>query len=91
MNRREKILAGCIGGLLGVFVVGFGVRAIILKPIQNIDKLSAALRGKIEKVDGERRAYFDAEDRMQTYTLRSFADTPDQASAKSGEMLTKLI
>ncbi len=91
MNRREKILAGCIGGLLGVFVLGFGVRAIIVKPLQEIDKRSAALRGKLDKAAGERRAYFDAEDRMKSFTLRSFADTPDQASAKSGELLTKLI
>jgi hypothetical protein len=91
MNRREKILASCIGGLLGVFVLGFGVRAIIVKPLQEIDKRSAALRGKLDKAAGERRAYFDAEDRMKAFTLRSFADTPDQASAKSGELLTKLI
>lgn len=91
MNRREKILASCIGGLVGVFVIGFGLRAIIIKPLQEIDKRSAMLRGKIDKVKGDRRAYFDAEDRMKAFTLRSFADTVDQASAKSGEMLTKLI
>lgn len=91
MNRREKILASCIGGLVGVFVLGFGVRAIIVKPLQEIDKRSAMLRGKIDKTKSDRRAYFEAEDRMKTFTLRTFADTVDQASAKSGEILTKLI
>ncbi len=91
MNRREKILASCIGGLVGVFVLGFGLRAIIIKPLQEIDKRSDTLRSKIDKVKGDRRSYFDAEDRMKAFTLRSFADTVDQASAKSGEMLTKLI
>jgi len=91
MNRREKILAFGVGGLLGVFALGFGIRGIIVKPLQEIDKRSAMLRGKIAKANDERRAYFDAEDRMKGFTLRSFADTPDQASAKSGELLTKLI
>ena len=46
MNRREKILAGCIGGLVGVFVLGFGARAIIVKPLQEIDKRAAVLDRK---------------------------------------------
>ena len=91
MNRREKILAGCIGGLVGVFVLGFGARAIIVKPLQEIDKRAAVLRDKINKNKKERSAYFDAEDQMKAHTLRTFADTVDQASAKSGEILTKLI
>ena len=46
MNRREKILAIAVGGLVGVFVLGFGVRAVIVKPLQEIDKRAAVLRDK---------------------------------------------
>ncbi len=91
MNRREKILSSCVGGLIGIFVIGFGVRAIIVKPLNEIDKRTAVVRDKIYKVRKERSAYFDAEDRMKAFTLQTFADTVDQASAKSGEMLTQLI
>ncbi len=91
MNQREKILASAVGGLIVVFVVGFGIRGVILKPVREIDKRSAAIREKLEKIKAERRAYFDAEDRMKAYTLRTFADSVDQASARSGELLTKQI
>lgn len=91
MNRREKILAGAIGGLLGVFVLGFGARAVLITPLREIDKRIAASRERIAKIQAERRAYFAAEDRMKASALRTFADTVDQASAKSGELLTKHI
>lgn len=91
MNRREKILAGAVGGLVGVFILGYGVRAVFLKPVREIDQRTAALRERLDKVKAERRAYFDAEDRMKAHALRTFADSVDQASARSGEMLTKLI
>ena len=29
MNRREKILAGGVGGIVAIFVIGFGVRAAV--------------------------------------------------------------
>ena len=91
MNRREKVLAGCIGGLIGVFAIGFGVRGLILAPIKKIDRDAAVVRDKLDKLAKDRRAFFDAEDRMKSWALTTFADTVDQASAKSGEMLTKLI
>ena len=91
MNQREKILAGAVAGLVGVFAVGFGVRAVIISPVKQIDKRAATLREKLGKIQSERRACFSAEDRIKEYTLRTFADTVDQASAKSGEMLTTLI
>lgn len=91
MNRREKILASCIGGLIGVFALGFGVRGFVLAPIKTIDRNAAVVRDKLDKLAKDRRAFFDAEDRMKSWALTTFADTVDQASAKSGEMLTKLI
>jgi hypothetical protein len=91
MNQREKILAIAVGGLGGLLLLGFGVRAFIVKPLREIDKRAAVIREKIGKLNAERRAFFDAEERMKAHTLRTFADTVDQASAKSGEMLTQQI
>jgi hypothetical protein len=91
MNRRERILAGVVGGLVAVFVLGFAVRGFILKPLREIDKRIAGSRERLGKIQAERRAYFAAEDRMKDATLRTFADTVDQASAKSGELLTRHI
>ena len=45
----------------------------------------------MEKLKAERRAYFAAEDVVKRFTQRTFAEQIDQASAKSGEMLTKQI
>jgi hypothetical protein len=91
MNAREKVLAGVVGGLVGVFVVGYALYALINKPLKEIDKRTAVLREKLEKVKAEKRGYFAAEDQVKAMTLRTFADTIDQASAKSGEMLTRTI
>lgn len=91
MKSREKILAGAVGGLVLVFVVVFGIRAVFLAPLRDLDKRTAAVREKINKIQAERRAYFSAEDRLKDITRRTFADTIDQASARSGEMLTGQI
>lgn len=91
MNRREKLLLGMVGGLVGVFVVVFGLRAFLLKPVQEVEKRTAGLREKLEKIKADRRAFFTAEDQVKNMTLRTFADTIDQASAKSGEMVTRQI
>lgn len=91
MNKREKIMAAVVGGIAAVFLVGFGVRAVLVKPLKQIDKRIAASRERIAKIQTERRAYFAAEDQMKASTLRTFADTVDQASAQSGELLTRHI
>ncbi len=91
MNRREKILAAAVGGCIGLFVVGFGLRAIILQPVRLIERNTANLREKLDKIKSQRRAFFAAEEQIKAYTARTFADTVDQASAKSGEMLTEQI
>ena len=38
-----------------------------------------------------RSAYFEAEDRLKAFALRTFSDGVDQASARSGEVLTRQI
>jgi hypothetical protein len=91
MKAREKKLALAAGGLVGVVVLGFGVRSVLLQPLREIDRRIAANHEKLEKVQAERRAYFAAEERMKAHALRGFADNIDQASARSGEMLTRQI
>jgi hypothetical protein len=91
MNQREKILATAIGGIVGIFVIGFGVRAAILKPLADIDKRVKASKEKVEKITNEKRQFFATEDRMKQVALKTFGDTIDQASATSGEILTKRI
>ncbi len=91
MNRREKILAGSIGGIVGLFVVIWGIRALISQPLHVLDQRIATAREKISKIQGERRTFFAAEDRLKSVTQRTFADTIDQASAQSGELLTRQI
>lgn len=91
MNRREKLLALIVGGFATLFVLGFGVRAVLVKPLKAIDKKTAALREKLATIQKERQAYFVAEDQVKKFAQRAFDDSVDEASAKSGEMLTRKI
>jgi hypothetical protein len=91
MNRREKILAGAVGGLVGVFALGFGVRGLFLAPLRELDKRIALVKEKMGKAQTERRNYFVAEDRLKATARTAFGDSVDQASARSGEILTKQI
>jgi len=91
MNQREKILMLAVGGMVGLLVVVLGVRSIFLAPLRDLDKRTAVVREKLAKIQADRRAYFAAEDGLKRITLRTFADTVDQASAKSGEVLTRHI
>ena len=91
MNRREKTLAGVIGGALAFLLVFLGVRSVFRAPLEALDKRIGAAREKIAKIQGERRAYFAAEDHLKDVALRAFADTVDEAGARSSEMLTRQI
>lgn len=91
MNAREKKLGMVVGGLVAVALIGFGGRALFLKPLREIDKKIAGLREKQDKVNAERRAFFAAEDAMKKIAQRTFSENLDRASAKSGEMLTRTI
>ena len=84
-------MAGAVGGMASLFVLIIGVRALFLKPLHEIDLRTAAVRAKIAKIQDERRAYFTAEDRLKAIARRTFAETLDQASAVSGELLTREI
>lgn len=91
MNAREKLLAGIIGGVAGLALLGFGIRALVTAPLRDLDKRIGVAREKIGKVATQRRAYFAAEEHLKEITLRAFADTVDEAAARSGEMITRQI
>jgi hypothetical protein len=91
VKKREKILAGVVLGIVAVFIIGFGLRSVFLKPLKDIDKQTAVLKDKIAKITAERRDYFDAEDALKRVAQRTFAGDLNQASARSGEMITKQI
>ena len=76
--------AALLGGALGL-------RAFITKPLTDLDKRIAAARERLEKITTERRNFFTAEDRLKSLAKLVFADTVDEASALSGEALTKQI
>ncbi len=91
MNPREKTLLFAVLSLVGVFVAVFGLKTLLFKRVREIDTQIAGFRSKLEKIKAERRAYFIAEDMVKGLTQRGFSDEVDQASAKSGEILTRLI
>lgn len=91
MNRREKILAIAVGGVLALIGAVIAGRAVFVKPLREIDKKTAVLRERLAKIQAERRAYFVAEDFVKTIAARVFSDDTDEASAKSGELLSKQI
>lgn len=91
MKKREKILAGSVGGMIALMALIFLVRGFFLGPLDKIDKQTKALREKLEKINGERREYFTAEDTLKNITKRTFATDLNQASARSGEMVTRQI
>lgn len=91
MNAREKKLVLIVGSIVALFVAVFATKAMFMKPLRDIDKKTVLLREKLEKIKGERRAYFAAEDVLKGFAKRTFSDQLSQASAISGEILTKQI
>ena len=91
MNKREKFMALTVGGIVLLLAAGFGGRALLVKPLREIDKKTAALRERLDKINDDRRAYFAAEKIVKTYAQQTFSEQMDQASAKSGEILTQQL
>lgn len=91
VKQREKKLLMIVGALCAVFGLGFGIHAVVVKPLREWDRKTATLREKLEKVKADRRAYFTAEDQVKEFVQRSFDTFEDQVSAKSGERLTRII
>ena len=44
MNQREKILAATVGSVVLLFASGFGLRALLVKPLKEIDKKTPLTR-----------------------------------------------
>ncbi len=91
MKQREKILLGIIAGFVALLVVGFGLKSFFVTPLTRIDKETALLREKIEKIKKERREFFDAEDALKVLAQRTFDTDVNEASARSGEIITRQI
>jgi hypothetical protein len=91
VSPREKRLLLVLGSLAAALVVGLGLRAVFMRPLNELDGQISNLRRDLTKIGAERRAYFAEEDKVKTFTQHTFSDDVDKASAKSGEMLTRLI
>jgi hypothetical protein len=64
---------------------------LFIKPLRDIDRRTAAAREKLSQIQDQRRAYFAAEDRLKAIAGKTFGETVEQASAVSGELLTRQI
>lgn len=91
MNKREKNLALIIGSLALLFLGFFGVKIVLFKPLQEIDRQTALLRDKLRQVNNERRNFFASEDYIKSVAQRTFGNNTDVATAQAGKMLTDLI
>lgn len=91
MNQREKTLLLIVGGLLGLFIVAFGARSMFVEPIKTADRKVRGARQKLEGLRKQQREYFANEDYVKAVTTRTFSHDLDEASAKSGEILTRTI
>jgi hypothetical protein len=91
MNQREKVLALVVGSLVGVFVIGFGARSMFVKPINDADRKVRGARQKLDGLRKQQREYFANEDYVKEFTTRTFSHDLDEASAKSGAVLTRTI
>jgi hypothetical protein len=91
VNPREKRLVVGVGSLLGLLGLGLGLRVLFVRPLQEVDGQIAGLRAKLNKISADRRNYFMDEDKLKEVTACTFSDDVGKASAKSGEMLTRLI
>ncbi|MBI2946415.1 MAG: hypothetical protein HYY23_02140 [Verrucomicrobia bacterium] len=91
MNKRERVLALAVGCIALLFGGVFGVRYLVIKPLQSIDRQTALLRDKLRQIHDERRAFFAAEDDLKRLAQTSFGTNADVATAHAGKMLTDLI
>ena len=91
MKRSEKLLASSVGGIVLALGAVLVVRSAVLAPLNDIRRQIAATRDATAKIHAERRAFFAAEDKIRALALRTFGDSIDEASAKSGEILTRTL
>ena len=91
MSIREKRIAWAIGiaatGLL-VFIV---VKGLFVKPLREVDKKISAAKAKLDTIRSEKKAYEASNASLKKIAPLCFAEKIDQASARSGEILTQII
>jgi len=91
MNAREKKLLSLVIGMAALAVAIGLVYLAMIRPLKSADSQTRALRDQLDKIRQERRAFFKAETDLQNISKRTFSDRPDLTSARSSELLTKLI
>lgn len=91
MNIREKRLMFAVLGLAGLFGAGFGLHALLVRPLRAVEAKTANLRSQLALIKKEKRTFFDQEVALKAVAHQTFADQVSLASARSGEMLTRLI
>jgi len=74
-----------------VFLVVFGGKAVFLKPLTEIDRQTAVLKERLDKLQQDWRAFFTAEDFLKQTGKRSLGAKPDQTASRTGEMLAEAI
>jgi hypothetical protein len=91
VSGRERNLLVLMGSVAGLIALAAGLRWAIMRPLKELDGQISVLRQDLNKIAAERRACFADEEKIKAFTERTFSDDVDKASARSGEMLTKLI
>lgn len=91
MKRRERIMLGAVGAFFVLFIGVYGVKAVLVKPLRDLDRQILALNDKWHQVSEEQRAYASAGDYLKGLAPRTFGREADTATAEAGKMLTDLI
>jgi hypothetical protein len=91
MSVREKKIAWLVG-IAGIgFLLFLVVRTVLIKPLRDADKKIAAAKARLDTIRSEKRAYDASAAHLKKLAPLCFADKIDQASARSGEILTQII
>jgi len=91
VKPREQLLLAVVGTLVGVALLGLLIKVAVVDRVRSMDASIASARGALAKLKDEQRAFQSADDKLKSFAKTTFADSVEQASAKSGEMLTKII
>lgn len=91
MKDRKSLLLTILGGAVALLVLGMFVKMAVWDRLQKARTSIASARATLAKLRDEQRAYLAADEKLKALAKTVIADTVEQASAKSGEMLNKII
>ena len=91
MNKRTRFLAFVTLGLAGLFVLGLGGRAVILRPLRTIDDQIVQLQLRLQSIQKERTAYLAADTQLRDIGPTLFGLKSAEAEGAVGSLLTALI